>query len=155
MSRERLLTIAVIVLLVLNVGVVTYLLLGSRPGPPRPELFDVLVRELEMTEDQRERYFQLRDQHRFAMEEYNDEFSRVLETYLLLIKEKDERSPMRDSLQNEIAKIEKQKAEITLDHFQQVRGLCTADQQEKFDRFIPEIAKFMSRPRNSRPPRRN
>ena len=152
MNRERLLTIAVIVLLALNSAVVGYLFIGQRPGPPRPELFDLLVRELEMTSEQQHKYFILRDQHRNQMEKLNQQFSQLLEKYLSLIS--DSSNEVRTQLEEEMAVLEKQKASITFNHFNAVKELCTPRQQEKFNQLIPEIARMMSRPRQGRPPHR-
>lgn len=152
MKRERLLTIAVVVLLVLNSAVVGYLLIGQRPGPPRPELFDLLVRELEMNSNQQQNYFRLRDQHRDQMDKLNLQFAVLLEKYLSLIS--DSSREERVQLEDEMAILEKQKASITFDHFNAVKQLCTPEQQEKFNKLIPEIARMMSRPRQGRPPHR-
>ncbi|MBY0433606.1 MAG: periplasmic heavy metal sensor [Cyclobacteriaceae bacterium] len=137
MTRERFLTIAVVFLLVLNAGVVLFLFLSPKPGPPRgPELFEVIVRELDLDEGQQQQFFVLRDEHRSAMNELDKRFSDSFNQYLNLLTQSTIDAALRDSLENEMAGIEKAKAAVTLAHFEKVKRLCGAEQQEKFNQLI-------------------
>ncbi len=147
MDKQKLLTVSVILLLVLNTAIVTFLFMGP-PSPP--ELFRVIVEKLELTKDQQDQFFLLRDEHHAAMEELNHEFQMTFEAYLGSLQS----SPswgFLDSLENKMAHIEKEKAHVTRAHFNRVKGLCNPEQKKKFDALLPEILKFIARER--RPPR--
>jgi len=152
MSREKFLTIAVGFLFLLNLGTIGFLYL-NRPQPPR-ELFRVITKELNFDDQQEEQFFALRDQHRNRMDRLDREFADTLEKYLQLLKEREPSSSIRDSLENSIASIEKQKAAVTLKHFQEVKALCRPDQLKNFERLIPELSRILLPPKNQRPPRR-
>lgn len=152
MNRERLLTVAVIFLLILNVAMVAFLFIRKPLPPPRPELFKIIVSELQFNESQKDTYFHLRDEHRHKMEELDGRFREIFNVYLDQLKSNPE-AGLRDSLENQMALIEKSKASITLEHFQKVKEICHEDQKKKFNELIPEITRFINRPREQRPPR--
>jgi hypothetical protein len=152
MERERLLTIGVIFLLILNVTIVGFLFL-RRPGPPpRHELFKVIVNELQLDEDQQKTFFYLRDQHHEMMEDLDKKFKEVFDRYLDLLREKKPSATLRDSLESQMGLFEKSKASITLQHFQKVKELCNTEQKKKFDLLIPEIARGIGRQKEQGPP---
>ena len=153
MSREKFLTIAVVFLFLLNLGTLGFLYF-NRPQPPR-ELFRLITSELDFDNQQQEQFFALRDQHRGAMDRLDREFAETLEKYLGLLKESEPQQPIRDSLENTLASIEKQKAAVTLEHFQEVKALCQPDQVKNFEQLIPELSRILMPPKNQRPPRRN
>jgi protein CpxP len=152
MDRERLLTVAVVFLLILNVAMVAFLFIRKPLPPPRPELFKIIVRELQFSESQKEIYLGLRDEHHHQMEELDGRFREIFNVYLDQLKSHPEGS-LRDSLENQMGLIEKSKASITLEHFQKVKEICNEDQKKKFNELIPEISRFINRPREQRPPR--
>lgn len=151
MSKEKFLTVSVVFLLVLNAGIVAFLFL-SRPTHP-PEIWKIMVREVRFDDQQQQLFFALRDEHRASMDGQDAEFARILNTYLLLLKE-NPNPAVEDSLAQQLASIEKQKAEITLAHFRSVRALCRADQVNDFDRIIPELMRVLLPPKKDSPSRR-
>jgi hypothetical protein len=152
MSRERFLTIAVAFLFLLNLGTIGFLYF-NRPQPPR-ELFRVITKELNFDDQQQEQFFALRDQHRSSMDKLDQAFANILEKYLQLLKENEPSSAIRDSLENALALIEKQKAAVTLKHFQEVKALCRPDQVKNFEGLIPQLSRILLPPKNQHPPRR-
>jgi periplasmic protein CpxP/Spy len=151
MSKEKFLTVSIIFLLVLNVGIVTFLFF-SRPSRP-PEIWKMMVREVRFDDQQQHQFFGLRDMHRASMDRLDAEFARILNTYLQLLKENP--NPVaEDSLAQQLASIEKQKAEITLAHFRSVKAICRTEQVNDFNRIIPELMRVLLPPKKDFPPRR-
>lgn len=140
MSREKFLTVAVIFLLVLNTGIVAFLFFSRPPHPP--ELWKMVVNEVGFDGQQEQAYFALRDAHRQKMNHLDREFAKKLELYMMQLKGNPDQV-MEDSLASEVANIEKAKAEATLQHFRQVKGLCRPDQFENFDRIVPKLLPIM------------
>jgi protein CpxP len=151
MKKEKFLTISVIFLLVLNAGIIAFLFLNKGPRPP--EIFKMIVREVRFDDQQQERYFALRDEHRAHMTRLDESFHSTLQNYLAQLKS-DANPALEDSLTNALANIEKQKAAITLSHFRSVRGLCRPDQLADFDRIVPKLTQILLPPKKNHPPRR-
>lgn len=151
MSKEKFLTVSVVFLLVLNAGIVAFLFLNRQPQ--RLEIFKMVVREVQFDQEQQEKYFALRDQHRANMNQLDESFHSTLNKYLEQLK-RDTNAALEDSLANELANIEKQKAIVTLSHFRLVRGLCHPDQLADFDRIVPKLTQILLPPQKNHPPRR-
>ncbi|MFM7851421.1 MAG: Spy/CpxP family protein refolding chaperone [Flammeovirgaceae bacterium] len=152
MSRERLLTIAVIFLLLLNTGIVAFLIFMPKLGPPhRPELFELIERRLQLSNEQKKQFYQLRNEHRASINTLNDKFQEVFSQYMQLLEQKDIDSLQQALFESQLATLSKTKAVVTLRHFEKVKQLCDAEQQQKFDELIPEITHFiMQEPRRGK-----
>ena len=140
MSKEKFLTVWVAFLLLLNIGIVAFLFF-SRPQRPH-ELWKLVIDKVEFDEQQKQQYLAQRDEHRAGMNKLDDEFARVLNLYLNMLKE-NPNTETENSLADLLASIEKQKAKHTLLHFRKVRALCRKEQIEKFDAVIPELMKIL------------
>jgi len=155
MSKERFLLIAVVFLLILNGGVIAFLLLDRNAPPRPPQLFEVITERLHFDENQEKKFFDLRDEHRSAMDRLDADFEAALKNYLQLLADDTISAQVQDSLENVIASIEKVKASTTLNHFQQVKELCSPEQKAEFDNLIPELMRVLMPPKKNPPPRRN
>lgn len=158
MKRENLLVGLVLFLVLLN-AVILYLFLSNdnRPGGGPPRHDKVIIETLKFDEQQQLAFEQLKFQHRSAIVEIDNQFEPTLEAYFLLLRNDSSSSVTKDSLELVIGNLEKQKARITFSHFSDLRKLCREDQKAAFDRFIPELFRFIMppRPKNPPPPRRN
>jgi periplasmic protein CpxP/Spy len=152
MSREKFLMLAVAFLFLLNLGTIGFLYV-NRPRPPH-ELFRVIIQDLNLDEQQQIRFLTLRDQHRSTMDRLDQEFAGILENYLQLLNEPQSPLVRRDSLENALAAVEKQKAAVTLKHFREVKALCRPDQLQNFEQLVPALSRVLLPPKNQHPPRR-
>lgn len=145
MSREKFLTIAVSFLLVLNTGTIGFLLLNK---PSRPhELWKLVIEKVGFDESQKNAYLLLRDEHRFSMDRLDDQFEESLKRYMSTISH--EANPaMEDAMSNELAEIEKMKAQLTVEHFRRVKALCKPEQVEKFNQLIPDLMPILLPPKD-------
>ena len=62
----------------------------------------------------------------------------------------------KDSLEQVMASIEKQKAAMTFSHFEDLKKICTAEQVKNFDALVPQLIKILiaPHPKNGPPPPR-
>lgn len=156
MSKERFLLIAVVFLLILNGGVIAYLIMGRNVPPRPPQLFKIITERLHFDERQKNEFFALRDMHRGSMDKLDAEFESTLRNYLNLLSEESPAVRVQDSLENVMASIEKLRASTTLQHFQQVKNVCSPEQKKEFDKLVPELMRVLMPPKNNnRPPRRH
>jgi Spy/CpxP family protein refolding chaperone len=142
MKTNKILTIAVILLLLVNVAMLIFMLKGrghhdmkNRGGGP----FDMMVKELNMTDSQQKEFKKLKDEHFTAIRPVFDSVRSLKKSLFGLIKEEN----VNDSLVNSYsALISEQQAiidKLTITHFRKVRALFSGDQQKKFEDFVQKM----------------
>ena len=142
MKTNRILTIAVVLLLLVNVAMLIFMLKGhgrhemrNRGGGP----FDMMVKELNMTEQQQTAFKKLKDEHFTAIKPVFDSVRTLKKSLFGLVKEEN----VNDSLVSKYsALISEQQAivdKLTINHFRKVRALFTGDQQKKFEDFVQKM----------------
>lgn len=150
METNRFLKIVIIVLLIINIGTLGFIWMqGSHPmGPPhqRESVFDFLVHELKFNEKQVEQYEALRNEHRNMVEDLRSKGRQLHDEYFDLLKSPSADSALVNRLSDSLALNQKQIELITFYHFQKVRGICTAEQQPRFDNIIQEALHIMAPP---------
>ncbi len=152
MSKEKLLMYLVIVLVLINAIIVSFLLLNKQnPAPRKQETFQLIQHELLLEDKQIEKFENLRHVHREQMNDLDKKFKETLITYFNLLRDSNNELFNQDSLENILAAIEKDKAKITLNHFKEVKNILNQEQRIKFDKLIPELITVMSS-KNSPPP---
>ena len=140
-NNNKILTIAVVLLLLTNIGLVAFMMLGKgKKGGNKHqgnrEPFEMMVKELNMTEQQQKDYRQLKEAHFNNVRPLFDSIRAAKTAFYSLIKG----GPVSDSLMNEYtAGISAKQAaleKVTFAHFRQVRNIFTAEQQPKYDSFL-------------------
>ena len=172
MKRETFLTIAIVALLLLNLGTLGYLTLsrerhdGPMPPPPligergRPgdqrEVDHLIVSSLRLTREQESKFDSLKRLHHEAIMKLDGEYETKLTNYFDLLQTGRMNTTAKDSLERQLSLIQKEKASITFDHFRDLRSLCTPEQQPAFDSLLPHLTSIIA-PRQEfpPPPRRN
>jgi Spy/CpxP family protein refolding chaperone len=144
MKTNRILTIAVVLLLVVNVAMLIFMLKGRGHHPARFEggkggPFDMMVKELNMTEQQQTEFRKLKDEHFTAIKPVFDSVRTLKRSLFDLVKEEN----VNDSLINKYsALISEQQSivdKLTINHFRKVRALFSGDQQKKFEDFVQKM----------------
>lgn len=155
MNKLQLLTAAVILLLLLNIGTLVFLFLSNdrRPAPPGPEgnAGDFIIKSLQLDEQQCRQFDTLRIQHHEMVQRAQDEDRRLHDAYFSLLKSPQSNRQSADSIMALMAQQRKTMDSATFEHFRQLRALCRPEQQGKFDRTIDEIARLLG-PRPGPPP---
>ncbi|MVM29769.1 periplasmic heavy metal sensor [Spirosoma sp. HMF4905] len=163
MERTKLLTFAVIGLLLLNLLTIGYLVLTSgRPsqagqlqgplpdgkGPAR-----VIIERLHFDEQQQQQYLEMGRQHHQQTERLNAESIQLFQEYYSLLPSAQPDSAKANALIRQIEDVQRQIAELNFSHFRQIKALCRPDQQADFSRLVADLAKlFGQRPRPPRLP---
>ena len=156
MKRESLLTTLVVLLLVLNAGIITFLALHHErpPSPGGPPHVDRLIIEtLDFDENQKEKFNVLKREHHEQMMRIDGEYKNVLEQYFSLLNNDTVKQSEKDSLEREISRLQLSKATITMEHFRQLKALCKPGQAKRFNELIPELTKIiLPHPHGDGPP---
>jgi periplasmic protein CpxP/Spy len=144
-SSNKVLTIAVILLLLVNIGLIVFLLTGrshrdarrsnGRGGGP----FEMMMKELDMTEQQKKEFGQLREDHFKIIRPLFDSIRAAKTAFFGLIKEPQVSDSTLGIYGQRISSLQSTANKLTFAHFQKVRSLFEGDQQKKFDEFVRKM----------------
>ena len=143
-SGNKILTIAVVLLLITNIALVAFMVLGrNKPGGrhsgSRRDMAEMMAKELNMTEQQKKDHKQLKEEHFKNIKPLLDSVRAVKTTLFALVKD----ATVSDSIVNvytqQISKTESTIDQLTFTHFRIVRNLFTTEQQPKFDEFVQKM----------------
>jgi len=142
MKDTKILSIAVVLLLLVNIALVIFMVKG-RKGPGRWDddrnPFAMMVKELDMTEQQQTDYKSQKEEHFKIIRPLFDSLRSAKTAFFALTRE----TNVSDSVVNVYSqRITDRQAEIdklTFAHFKKVRGLFTPEQQPKFDTFVHKM----------------
>lgn len=139
---NKVLTIAVVFLLLTNIALVVFMLNKKQGGDKRrghSDLFEMMVKELNMTEQQQKDFKLQKEEYFKNINPLFDSVRAAKTAFFALTKEQN----VSDSLVNiySLRISEKQSAidKLTFAHFKKVRSLFTAEQQPKFDEFVQKM----------------
>lgn len=143
-STNRILSIAVVLLLITNIVLVTMMMMGKNKGGKRGpgnrnEPSQMMVKELSMTEQQQKDFKQLKEEHFKNTKPLFDSLRAAKTAFFDFVKEENVSDSVLNSYSLQIAERQTALDKITFAHFKKVRGLFTPEQQPKFDAFIQKM----------------
>lgn len=143
-ASPKTLTLAVLLLLLINTGLVVFLVVGlkdksSRVPYSRQDNFELMAKELDLQEDQKAQHKLLREEHFKNVKPYYDSiraaktalYARIADTTVAK-KDFDDYDAKASNWYSTINK-------MTFEHFKKVRRLLNPKQQEGFDKFIQKM----------------
>ncbi len=159
MKKSAFLWGAVILLLLLNLGTLFFVLISRQQTPPPPEhgragFDDMVIRTLQLSPEQVDRFEKLKHQHHEAMMQLDDNTAMPFRQYFGLLQQPAPNSLLKDSLEQAILLLYRNKLRLTYDHFQQLKAICTPEQQSRFDQLIPFLMQVMTPERKNPGPGR-
>lgn len=153
MTTQRLLIIALVVLVVLNVTTLAFIYMqrdGRGPGLGG-DVGAFITHELNFTDEQTRRFDVMKRAHHESVDSLH-RLNRELHKQLFDRLNAPEDAVI-DSISALVAENEKQIDLITFRHFHEVRELCTPEQQKKFDAIIQEVLQRLQPKKGPPPPR--
>lgn len=157
MSKIKLLSLAVIGLLVINIGILLFLFLRKpiHPAEGRPMQGagapkNIIIERLNFDKEQVVQYEKLIHLHQQSVKELNGQI-RDTKNQLYSTLASDAVSS-KDSLENKLGDLQKQIESVHYNHFEKIKKLCKPEQIEKFNSLTLELAKYFAPGRNSQPP---
>lgn len=145
MNKTKLLTIAVIVLVVINLLALSFFIANKPPhgmGERREMPREIVIRKLHFDEQQTKQYEQLIDAHRKKV----DSLDNTIKGYKSLLYKQlsstntDEKEQLLLQIATTQATIEK----LHFDHFVALKKLCKPDQLDDYNELTHELAKIFS-----------
>lgn len=149
MKKQRLLWLAIVILFVLNISTISFIFLrGQTHQPPRgPKAFDKLVTQtLQLNKEQEQQFDLLKREHHEAIMQLDRAMKAPIEQYFGLLLNQDTGTIVKQQLEQEMASIYQQKLQTTYHHFEQLKSICSPEQQQHFDKLIPELMQVMQPP---------
>lgn len=144
-SSNKILTIAVVLLLIANIALVAFLVMGKNKknswhgGGGKGDPSEMMAKELNMTEQQKKDHKLLKEEHFKTIKPLFDSLRAAKTAFYALVKD----ATVTDSTVNVYSQRinEKQTAIdlLTFAHFKKVRNLFTTEQQPKFDEFVQKM----------------
>ncbi|MBO0934406.1 Spy/CpxP family protein refolding chaperone [Fibrella aquatilis] len=158
MERTKLLTVAVVFLLIINFLTVGRWLLQPAGPPPgsgvgRPNgPAELINQRLHFSESQRQQYRLLIDQHQQALRPLNREAARLYGAYYGLLAQTPPDTARAAAFSQQIAQNQRLIAGVNFAHFRQIKALCRPDQQADFTRLVADLAQLFNHTSRGNPP---
>ncbi len=156
MNKTKLLTIAVVGLLILNLGMMALFLFNGKPpqhqgGPEGEGPKKIIIERLNFDEGQQKQYEGIITEHRSKTKELNKRSRDLHDELYSLLKNNTIDKTISDSLIKTITENQKAKEDLNFDHFQKIKAICKSDQLERFNGLVIDLTHLFS-PKNG-PPR--
>jgi hypothetical protein len=152
-KRNTWLTAAVVLLLLANVASIAIFWLGrnrQHGSPEQPASF--LVRELGFDTRQQDQFMQLVTAHRQRAGQLREQVKDAKDEFFGLLQQPNVPDSIKTAAAAKASQLTQQLDLVTFEHFQQVRSLCNASQQKKFDAIIHDVLRNMGGPGGPPPP---
>lgn len=151
MNRLKLLKISVVVLVIINLILVTVVFIGGKHHPPRHHNEkQIIIERLGLNNDQIDIFEYSIEQHIHAIQKQEKELKRLKKELYLTLKTDD--VGREKELLKELMVVKKEIESIHLNHFKEIKSLCTDEQLPKFDVLTEDLAKIFA-PHPPRPKR--
>ncbi len=153
MTRTKLLTIAVIGLLLLNFGIMGVMFFGKPSHPPmHPQHVgqkgegpkQIIIERLHFDEMQQKDYELLIVVHRKETDDLHEASKKLHDELFSLLKGVTINQRQSDSLVLEIANNQKAIENLNFDHFNAIKKLCTGEQVGYFNELVDELGKLFA-----------
>lgn len=141
-SSNKFLTIAVILLLLVNITLVIFLVTGkSHPDNSHIRLtpFEMMMKDLGMNDAQKKSFDQYREEHLTRIRPLMDSVRAAKAVYFGMIKDASAPDSTLGVYGKRITDLQSDIYKLTYAHFQRVRGLFEGDQQKKYDDYLQKM----------------
>lgn len=147
-EKSKVLTIAILGLLILNFATLGFLIL-HRPhlpfpmGPNRFQTHGYLAKELNLTDAQKTEFKKLREEHQANVMQLQDSIKSLKDQLFDQIKNDRVDTTMVNGIISKIADNQKRIELATFYHFSKVRTLLNDEQKQKFDKVMKDMSKMV------------
>ncbi|MBS1636012.1 MAG: periplasmic heavy metal sensor [Bacteroidetes bacterium] len=146
MSKTRLLSIALISLLLLNIAMVAVMVMrrGHQPGQEanaegKREPKWIVIERLHLDKEQQAAYQMLIDAHKTKHHQLNDACRDLKNKLYSLLEKTPVDSLLADSLIGQVAHKQRELEQLNFKHFQQVKAICRPEQMNDFNLLAADL----------------
>ncbi len=144
MKTNKILTIAVVLLLVVNIVMLVCMMRGrghhdmkkqgAKTGP-----VEMMMKELNMNEQQKTEFRKLKEEHFTTIKPVFDSVRTLKKSLFALVKEENANDSLVSGYSALIAQQQAIIDKLTINHFRKVRAMFSGDQQIKFDDLVQKM----------------
>lgn len=145
MNKTKLLSVAVIALLVLNFGILGFLFLSKKHelnGRKMPR--EIVIEKLHFDENQIVEYEKIITEHQKSIRNLDDSIRKTKNELYQLLNEEKISSVQKDSLYFKLANYQKQIETTHFNHFLEIKKLCKKEQLADYKNLTEELSKIFS-----------
>lgn len=145
MNKTKLLSVAVIALLVLNFGILGFLFLSKKHEPNGRKMpREIVIEKLHFDENQIVEYEKIIKEHQNAIRNLDDSIRKTKNELYQLLNEEKINSAQKDSLYLKLANYQKQIETTHFNHFLEIKKLCKKEQLADYKNLTEELSKIFS-----------
>ena len=145
-GNHTLLISIIVILIALNAGLVTFMWYTQRPRAEGPTTTKFLIKQLNFTKAQEQQYLQLQRNLGDSLEPVRERERKIHDRFFEMMHAEKPDSVLVAATIDTMGHIRSQIEYFTFAHFRQVRAMCNAEQQKKFDAIIAELMHRMGPP---------
>ncbi|MEM1406553.1 MAG: periplasmic heavy metal sensor [Bacteroidota bacterium] len=152
MKANKILVILVIILVALNIGTLSFFLLGDSPKhwekrrDRRPQIERFLKERLQLTDDQLQLFSEARNKH---FDESRELVSEIREYHKRLMQSEFNNDQV-DSLLAKLSEVQQKLERLNYEHLKTLKSYCDEGQQNAFDSVMMTMFEFQSDPHRKR-----
>lgn len=156
MSKIRFFQLMIVCLVVLNIGVISFVLIREhtgnkhRPGANR----EIIIGRLHFDEQQVQQYEGLIQWHRSRIHELESEMMAVRTSLYSTLNADSAQDSSSNRAYAQLAKIQVEIEQVHLKHFQDIHDLCKPAQQKAFEELSKDLPAMFGPPKGPPPHRR-
>jgi len=154
MNEKTFFKLVIAVLVLLNLGTLGFLWMQKKNGPPGGPGGDVvgfLTHELGLSPAQQNALVILRDDFRQKSRDVHEHLHTLHTPFFNLLKGDNPDTAQLRVVVDSMTVYHRQMEQLTFEQFKAIRGLCTPQQQKRFDEIIDETLRFIAPPPPGRP----
>ncbi len=160
MEKTKLLTFAVIALLLLNFGTLGFLFLSGPKGHPPPQgdgldggikPREIIIEKLHFDTNQQKEYDKLIQWHQSEIRTIEDNIREAKDQLYQILSTPEVSSKTKDSLINTLALYQKQIETTHFKHFEDIKKMCRKEQLEDFNNLTEELGRLFSKGQKHHP----
>jgi protein CpxP len=145
MNKVKFLTIVVVGLVISNIALIIFMICNKPAHPKHLGPRNIIIEKLGFDETQVKAYDKLIEWHQDEITK-TEKDAMHLKNQLYSTLALDSQSKVTDSLINELGKAQLKVEQIHYKHFEDIRQLCNANQQQAFKNMTKEIAALFAHP---------
>lgn len=149
MTKIKILSIAVISLLVLNIGLIVFLLLHKPPFERKGGPKELIIQQLHFNDEQIDEYEKLIEEHQLKIKGLDKSIKDAKNTLYLQLN--NDSSLLKDSLLQLLSNYQLQIETVHYNHFIDIKKLCEPEQIKNFEALTKDLSKHFSRNKNHPP----
>lgn len=142
MNKTKILFIALIILVLLNLGTLSVILFHKTKPKPGEGPQKYIIEKLHFDQKQREKYANLIRVHQENIHKVDKVLKKHRQKLFHSLAE--EHPENKDTLLNRICRLQKKIENIHYEHFQELKSICKPSQMNDFKELTRELAKFFS-----------